>query len=160
MDAVLLDAPLNAATQVRKNNLQGLVDRADLRLIGSPNFVNKFDVTTTLNLEQHFGVLDQATLSRISLVSRHSETDYPVLEFELGFSLPNADPTKNPPIVSTSLLVQAPFREPALGFAKHPGDPKRELIAIVNAYPIRSAEDRRTLFECKMRLYQRARERH
>jgi len=90
----------------------------------------KFDATTTFDLEQHFGVLHQATLNRISFVPRHGETDQPVINLELGFSLPNADPVKNPPTASASLLLVAPYRQPTLGFVKHPDDPRRQLPAI------------------------------
>lgn len=154
LEAVLLDVPLNAATQARTLTLKQLVDLPGLRLLGSPQLSGKFDATTTFDLEQHFGVLDQATLNRISFVPRRGEADQPVIDLELGFSLPNADPGKNPQTASASLLVVAPYRQPTLGFVKHPDDPRRQLVAIVNVYPLRSVDDFRTLFECKMRLRQ------
>ena len=154
VEALLLDAPLDTATRERRHDLKQLLQLSDLRLLRAPHFSGEFDATTKLDLEQHFGVLEQATLSRISLTPRRGELDQPVLEFALGFSLPNTDPDKNPPFSSVSLLVQAPYRKPSLGFAKHPSDPQRELIAVVTAYPMRSDEDFRTLFECKMQLRQ------
>jgi hypothetical protein len=160
LEAVLLDAPLNAATQARTLTLKQLVDLPDLRLLGSLQLSGKFDATTTFDLEEHFGVLDQATLNRISFVPRHGETDQPVVNLELDFSLPNAQPAKNPQTASASLLVVAPYRQPTLGFVKHPDDPRRQLVAIVNVYPLRSVDDFRTLFECKMRLRQHEVEHH
>jgi len=154
LEAVLLDVPLNAATQARTLSLKQLVDLPDLRLLGSPQLSGKFDATTTFDLEQHFGGLEQATLNRISFMPRHGEPGQLVINLELGFSLPNADPAKNPQTASASLLVVAPYRQPTLGFVKHPDDPRRQLVAIVNVYPLRSVDDFRTLFECKMRLRQ------
>jgi hypothetical protein len=154
LEVVLLDVPLNAALHTDTLTLKQLVDLPDLRLLGSPQLSGKFDATTSFDRERHFGVLDQVTLSRISFVPRHGEIDQPVIKLELDFSLPNADPAKNPQTASASMLIVAPYRQPTLGFAKHPGDPLRQLIAIVNVYPFGSVDDFRTLFECKMRLRQ------
>lgn len=160
VEAVLLDAPVNAAIRARTLTLKQLALLPDLRLLASPKFSSKFDVPSSLGGDQHFGVLERAALSRTSLLARRGEDDRALLELELSFSLPNADPTKTPELASAALVLDAPYGEPALGFAEHPGDPQRVLVAVVNTYPMRSADDRRTLFECKMQLYQRAREQH
>ncbi|HKO53766.1 MAG TPA: hypothetical protein VJV79_38930 [Polyangiaceae bacterium] len=156
VEAVLLDVPLHSGTQTRKDNLQQLAKRPDLRLLGSPHLFGKFDVLTTVTLAQHLGVLEQATLSQISLTPRPGESGQPVLELEFGFSLPNADPASNPQVRSAPVTLEAPYGQAALGFAKHPGDASRELIVIVTTRPVQNDDDLRVLFECKMRQRQGA----
>lgn len=155
VEVVLLGAPLRAKSPT-PDDLQRLADNRELRLLGTPKLSGHFDATTTLKVEEHFGVLDQPTLSRISLTPRRGEGNHVVLELAVGVSLPNADPAKNPALADTSFVLEAAYGQPALGIVRDPGDPKRQLIAVLNAYPIRSNDDRRTFFECKMRLHQRA----
>lgn len=155
IETVLLGVPLAANIQTTYD-IQRLADIPDLRLLGTPTLSGRFDETTTRTLEEHFGVLDQPTLSRISLRLLHGQGAQPVMELELGVSLPNADPAKTPSIADTSFVLEAASGKPALGVAQDPGDPTRRVIAVVNAYPIQGDDNRRTLFECKMRLHQRA----
>lgn len=158
VEALLLDAPLNPAIRARTLTLEQLVDLPGLQLLASPKFSSKFDTPSSLTREQHFGVLEKATLSRTSLVARRGANDRSLIELELSFSLPNANPASNPQLSSVAMVLEGPYGEPALSFAEHPADPQRVLVAVVSTYPMRTADDRRAVFECKMRLYQRARE--
>jgi len=156
VEVTLLDAPLAAALRVQQQDLPRLAQLPEIRLLGTPHLTGKFDLPATMTLERHFGELDEATFTRLSIVPRRSDGERLVIELELGFLLPNSDPTENPSPTSTSWAVEAGYGEPTLRVAKHPGNPKRGLVVVVKAYPMWSSDDLRTLFECKMRVHQLA----
>jgi hypothetical protein len=155
VETVLLDVPLSTPN-VPAANIVELARLPDARLLGTPQLTGKFDVSSTLNLDQHFGVLEETTLTRVSLVPRRGDAARSVLEVHFDFSLPNADPTRNSALAGTTLFVDAPDDQPQIAAAEHPADPRRKLLAIVKTYPIRSIDDLRSLFQCKMRLHQQA----
>ena len=158
VEAVVLDVPLHA-TSTAPIQIDKLATWPDVRVLGTPHISGKFDVPTTVSLEQHFGVLDQAELARVLLVPRHAAEDHQALEFEFFFALPNADPAQNPRLASTPLLVEGADNQAQVGSAEHPSDPQRRLVVVAKAYPIRGPEDLRGIFECKMRLHGEALER-
>ena len=158
VEAVVLEVPLHA-TSTTPIQIAKLATWHDVRVLGSPHFSGKFDVPTTVSLEQHFGVLDQAELARVLLVPRHGAEGHQALEFEFFFALPNDDPAQNPRLASTRLLVEGADNRAQVGSAEHPSDPQRRLLVVAKAYPIRGPGDLRSIFECKMRLHGEALER-
>lgn len=154
VEALLFDVPLS--TQVGVADISQLSRMPDVHLLGTPHIVGNLAVQSTLSLEQRLGVLEQPTLTRFSLLPQRSESGLHVLEFEMGFSLPNADPARNPELARSSFLVQGPSDQAMLGSAAYPGNPQRKVLAIVKAHPIRNPDDLRALFECKMQQRRRA----
>jgi len=154
VETVLLDVPVG--TNISAANLSAIAQLPDVRLLGTPHIVGKAEQQTTAPMDQHLGALARPTLSQLSLVAKNAESNLHVLEFELGFSLPNADPAGTPELSRTSFVVQGRSDHVLLGSADSPGDPQRKIVAIIKVYPVRSQEDLRTHFECKMRLHQQA----
>jgi hypothetical protein len=154
VETLLFDVPLS--TQVGVAGISQLARQSDVHLLGTPHVVGKLAAQTTLSLEQRLGVLEQPTLTRFSLLPQRSESGLHVLEFELGFSMPNADPARNPELARSSFLVEGQSDRAMLGSAAYPGNPQRKVLAVVKAHPIRHAEDLRALFECKMQQRRRA----
>jgi len=157
VETVLLDVP--AAARVSVANLTSLADDSDVRVLGTPHLVGKPEGQTTSILEQHLGTLARPALSQLSLIAKQSDSALHLLEFELGFSLPNADPARNPELARTSFFVEGSADQALLGSADYPGDPQRKIFAVVKIYPLRTNDDLRAHFECKMQLHRQALER-
>jgi hypothetical protein len=157
IETVLLDVP--ASTRVNVANLSTLANDSDVRLLGTPHIVGKLEERTMSSFEQHLGALARPTLTQLSFIAKTTESALPLLEFELGFAMPNTNPTRNPELARTSFFVEGRADQALLGSADYPGDPQRKVLAVVKVYPIRSQDDLRAHFECKMQLHQQALER-
>jgi len=155
VELALLDVP-NQLGNIRPTELAQLTREPDVRLLGSPHIISKLDETTTVNFDQRYGVLDQVMLARVSLIARPSESNHHVFEFELGFYLPNPDPTQSPQITSTTFLAEGAFDRALVSSTAYPRHPERQVLAIVKAHPVRGPDDLRAIFECKMRLHRNA----
>jgi len=155
VETVLLNVPQGMATPSAET-ISSIAQQPDVQLLGTPHLIGKPEERTVATFEQHLGILDHPALSQLSFLPKQSESGLHILEFELGFSMPNADPARNPELARTSFLVEGRPDQPLLRSADYPGNPQRKVLAIVKAYPIRSQDDLRSHFECKMRLHQSA----
>jgi len=153
LEAVILEVTGATAQQASLANLQDLPRTAQVRLVAAPHLLGRFDTTTEMGLGPDGGA-EHLTLVRASMLPRHADRSA-VLELELELDSPTSRNDTLPSRRTVAFTTTARDNEPTLAKVAWDETSQRSLLVLLRTFEIRSEDDLRAIFQCKME--QRAR---